>query len=140
MREIRKRVPKAVSLIGTEQKTRSRHINFCLSSWSTTNEPIYRLELNPNPVDHGTRHGVTITQLNQLRLLASDKLSQFDITTAYANDKDIKYQARTILHQCMNAIQIPTETTPQKRGLQVKIKVAVRTTQRKRGKFNFFPS
>ena len=89
--------------------------------------------------NNDTKKGVTLSKLKKLSLLAYTQPSPFDIKNAYTNKQDKTYPEKGVLCQCMNAIYGPIETTPKKTRLKVKVRVAVRGTQRKKKPNNAFP-
>ncbi len=89
---------------------------------------------------HDKQQGITISKLKELSLLAHTPILPFAIKNAYDNKRDRTYQEKEVLRQCMNALGSPTETMPKKRRMQIKIRVAVRRTQRKKKDNNVFPT
>jgi hypothetical protein len=144
MRQIRKQETKA-------EKSASRHINMRLRGWSKNNEPVYRPELNHSPT---TQEGdekkesqtkptsitisklqtrITISKLQTLCQRMPGQYTQYDILQGYLNEQNT--YKKSIMHQCMNALRTEPPNPRKKKGLKLRIKVAVQKPKRR--KLNF---
>jgi hypothetical protein len=142
MRQIRRKETNAVTLPNTQRKPATRHVNMRLQGWSEHNEPVYRPELNNSPT---TKEGdeneepqtkptsFTTTQLQRLCQLTTGQHSQYDITQGFMGEQDT--YGKSIMHQCMNALHTEPPKPEKKKGLKLRIKVAVQKTKRR--KLNF---
>jgi hypothetical protein len=74
------------------------------------------------------------TQIYKLRLLSKHQYTQFETAQAFLNNQDT-YHGGSDLHQCMNSIHTQPPKPQKKKGLKLRIRVAVQRPKRRRLNF-----
>jgi hypothetical protein len=75
------------------------------------------------------------TQIGKLRLLSMLQHTQFNTEKAYLNGQETTYHEGSTLHQCMNTLRSEPPKQKKKKGLKLRIRVAVQKPKRR--KLNF---